>query len=187
MPHSRAFKASLWLAALALLCLAFADIQVSTLHPWLELGRMARGFLTPSFLSWRELWQALSQTVAFALLGVTLGATGGFGLALVFQRSRVVRWFCSSVRAVHELFWALIFLQFMGLNALAGVVAIALPYAGIFGKVFAEIMEEADPAPLKALPAGSSLISRLFYGRLPGVWAHFRSYTSYRMECGLRS
>jgi phosphonate transport system permease protein len=150
------------------------------------LRRIAVGFLTPSFLGWQELAQALGQTVAFALLGVGLGATAGFALALVFDR-RPVRWVASSLRSVHELFWALLFLQFLGLNAVTGVLAIALPYTGIFAKVFAEILEEADPAPLLALPEGTGRLARLFYARLPGVWPRFRSYTSYRVECGLRS
>jgi phosphonate transport system permease protein len=98
-----------------------------------------------------------------------------------------VRWAASFLRSVHELFWALLFLQFLGLNAGTGVLAIALPYAGIFAKVFAEILDQADPAPLKALPEGSGRLARLFYGRVPSVWADLKSYTSYRVECGLRS
>src|SRR5262249_35812152 len=109
-----------------------------------------------------------------------------FGLALVF-RWRAVRILASSLRSVHELFWALLFVQFFGLNALTGILAIALPYTGIFAKVFAEILEEADPGPLRALPEGTGLLSELFYARLPAVWAGVRSYTSYRVECGLRS
>src|SRR5262249_47297264 len=81
----------------------------------------------------------------------------------------------------------LLFLQFLGLNAVTGILAIALPYTGIFAKVFAEMLEEADPGPLRALPARTGILSELFYARLPAVWAGMRSYTSYRVECGLRS
>ncbi|HET6146420.1 MAG TPA: ABC transporter permease [Polyangia bacterium] len=186
MRRSAAFKTSLLLLAVALACLALADLRVTTQDPWGELRRIARGFLTPNFLAFGELAQALGQTVAFALFGVGLGAGAGFVLSLAFHR-RAVRWAASLLRSVHELFWALLFLQFLGLNAITGVLAIALPYAGIFAKVFAEILEEADPAPLAALPPGSSRLSQLFYGRLPGAWADLKSYTSYRVECGLRS
>ena len=186
MPRSAAFKTSWLFVFSALACLLVADLSVTTADPWGELGRIATGFLTPDFLAFRELIEALSQTVAFALLGVGFGAGWGFLLALAFHR-RSVRWLASFLRSVHELFWALIFLQFLGLNAITGVLAIGLPYAGIFAKVFAELFEEADRAPLKALPAGSGRLSELVYGRLPGVWASMRSYTSYRVECGLRS
>src|SRR5262249_50976312 len=186
MPRSPAFKTSLAFLAIALACLFVADLRVTTQDPWGDLGRIARGFLTPDFLGHRELAEALAKTVAFALLGVGLGATAGFALALVF-RYRPVRWLASSLRSVHELFWALLFMQFLGLNAVTGVLAIALPHTGVFAKVFAELLEEADPAPLKALPEGSGLLGELFYARLPAVWPNIRSYTSYRVECGLRS
>lgn len=186
MPRSPAFKTTLWFVLLAGVCLVFADIQITTLNPWAELGRMAWGFLTPSFLAWDELAHALLATVAFAVVGVGLGIAGGFAGALLF-RWRPVRWAMAFVRAIHEIFWALFFLQFLGLNAVTGVLAIALPYMGVFAKVFAEFLEEADPRPLKALPEGSGYVAGFFYAKLPGVWSLMRSYSSYRLECGLRS
>jgi phosphonate transport system permease protein len=52
----------------------------------------------------------------------------GFGFLLAFGfHSRVVRTFCVVVRAVHELFWALIFLQLFGLSPLTGILAIGIP------------------------------------------------------------
>src|SRR5262249_16848466 len=143
------FKVTVVFIGLAVACLFVADLHVSTQDPWTELGRLARGFLTPSFLDLPELLDALAQTLAFALLGVAAGAGAGFGLALVF-RYRAARVLASSLRSVHELFWALVFLQFLGLNAVTGILAIALPYTGIFAKVFAEMLEEADPGPLRA-------------------------------------
>jgi phosphonate transport system permease protein len=186
MRRSAATRLSLLLLAAALPCLALADLGVSTHDPWGELGRMARGFLAPDFLAFGELARALAETAAFALLGVGAGAAAGLALALAFHR-RAVRLAASALRSVHELFWALLFMQVLGPNAVTGVLAIALPYAGIFAKVFAEILEERDPAPIAALPEEAGRLSRLCYGRLPGAWADMRSYASYRLECGLRS
>ena len=186
MPRSASFKTSVLLLLSAVALCFVADLKISTADPWGELGRIAHGFLTPNFLAFHELLEALLQTVSFALLGVGLGAAAGFLLALAFH-NMAVRWLASFLRSIHELFWALIFLQFLGLNAVTGVLAIALPYCGIFAKVFAEMLEEADPAPIRSLPEGSSRISGLFYARIPGIWANMRSYASYRIECGLRS
>jgi phosphonate transport system permease protein len=179
-------KTSLAFVFISLVCLVYADLEITTLEPWTQMRRMAVGFLTPSFFTIGQLFEVVVQTAAFALLGVFSAAVIGFGLALSFHW-RAVRMFCAVIRAVHELFWALIFLQIFGLTALTGVLAIAIPFAGVFGKVYAEILEEADQAPLKTLPSGTSRVAQFLFARLPDVWAHFYSYTLYRFECGLRS
>ena len=186
MPRSGMFKTSFAFVGVALICLAVADISITTLNPWQEMGRMALGVVTPNFMALDRLGEALLQTVAFAFVGVALGGVLGFGLALVFHIP-IVRGACAFVRAIHELFWALIFLQAFGLTPLTGILAIALPFGGIFAKVYSEILEEADPAPLRALPAGTPGIAAFFFARLPDAWVHIKSYTLYRLECGLRS
>jgi phosphonate transport system permease protein len=185
-PPSPLRRTSLVFLAIAAGCLLVADIEVSTLDPWTEMGRMALGLVTPDFSGTDRLLESLLHTVAFALLGVALGNALGFALALVFDW-RAVRVGCAFVRAVHELFWALIFLQIFGLTPLTGILAIAVPYAGIIAKVYAEILEEADPAPARALPEGTGRVSAFLFARLPDVLVHFRSYSLYRLECGLRS
>ncbi|NIP71945.1 MAG: ABC transporter permease, partial [Gammaproteobacteria bacterium] len=110
MSHSATYKTSIAFLLSALALLAVADLEISTLDPWTEVGRMALGALTPNFLAIEELGSALLMTVAFAFLGVSGGAVAGFALALVFHY-RIVRMGCAFVRAIHELFWALLFLQ----------------------------------------------------------------------------
>ena len=53
--------------------------------------------------------------------------------------------------------------------------------------VSSEILEEADQRPLSAVPVGTGGASIFLFVRLPDVWAHFRTYSMYRLECGLRS
>jgi phosphonate transport system permease protein len=184
--YSPQVKVSLSFVAVALACLVVADVSVTTFDPWAEVGRMAWGAVTPDFAAIENIGLAIAQTVAFALCGVALGAVGGFFLAQVFHFGPV-RWVCAFVRAIHELFWALIFLQMLGLSPLTGVLAIALPYAGICAKVYAETLEEAQPQALAALPRDTGIVSAFFFVRLPDAWVHIRTYTSYRFECGLRS
>jgi len=185
MRHSERVVTSFGVLGVGLFCLVFADLSVSTLDPWQEMARMAWGLITPDFLAIDRLGEALLQTLAFALLGVAAGGVIGFGLALVFHVGPV-RWGCAFVRAIHELFWALLFLQMLGLTPLTGILAIAIPYAGIFAKVYAEILEEAEPKAVNALPAGGG-VSAFFFARLPDAFVHIKSYTFYRLECGLRS
>jgi phosphonate transport system permease protein len=176
---------SRWIAALGLAALLAADLHVTSLHPWADLQRLLGGLVRPDFLAVEA--ASILYTVAFAVLGVGLGAGAGFLLAIPFARFRSVRIACALLRAVHELFWALLLMQVFGLSATTGILAIALPYAGICAKVYAEIIEEADLAALRALPAGTGTVSAFAYARLPEVAGAIRAYTFYRLECGLRS
>ena len=171
--------------ALGLAALLVADLQVTSLAPWADLRRLLDGLIHPDFPA-VELWSVV-YTISFAMLGVTLGAGAGFLLAIPFARSRPVRLLCTGLRAIHELFWALLLMQVFGLSALTGILAIALPYAGICAKVYAEIIEEADLAALRVLPAGTGTVSAFAYARLPEVIGAFRHYTLYRFECAMRS
>ncbi|MDZ7844347.1 MAG: hypothetical protein U5K99_06065 [Anaerolineales bacterium] len=186
MIRSATVRTSLGFVAAALICLGFADFEISGSEPWAQLGQLGLGIVTPDFTAVDQLGVALLRTVAFALVGVALGAAGGFLLALAFHWWPV-RVGCAFVRAIHELFWALIFLQCFGLHPLTGVLAIAIPYAGVFGKVYAEILDEQDPLPEQSLPPGTGRIARVLFARIPDAWPHLLSYTSYRLECGLRS
>lgn len=184
--YSPALRVSLGFVGIAIFCLFFADLSISTLDPWIEMQRMALGLLTPDFLAVSNIGRVIMQTIAFALCGVALGAGIGFVLAQIFHIGPV-RWACAFVRAIHELFWALILLQILGLTPLTGVLAIAIPYAGICAKVYAETLEESQSPALAVLPVGSGIISSFFFARLPDVWVHIKNYTGYRFECGLRS
>ncbi len=95
--------------------------------------------------------------------------------------------FCAAIRAVHELFWAFILMPLVGLNPICGVLAIAIPYSGVFAKVYAEIFQETDKRPLDGLPGNTSGINRFFYGIFPLIRNEVIHYTSYPFECALRS
>ena len=178
-------RVSLLFLAAAALSLAPADLAVSVLHPGAELARMVQGATHPDL--WAVPWRAVVLTVAFAVLGVSGGAAAGFALALAFGGSRTVRLVCAALRSVHELFWVLLLMQVLGPSPAAGLLAIAIPYAGIFAKVFAEMMEEADLAADRVLPAGTGAMSRFAYARLPVLAGPIGDYLLYRLECGLRS
>jgi phosphonate transport system permease protein len=178
-------RVSLLFFASAILCLSVADIAVTALHPWAELKRLLAGIMRPDFASVEI--RSIVLTVAFAVIGVSLGATTGLALAVIYPASRAVRVTALVLRSIHELFWALLLIQVFGLSPLTGILAIALPYTGIFAKVFAEMIEEADLAAVRVLPVGTSVTSAFAYARLPDLAGRFKTYTLYRLECGLRS
>ncbi|ARN76197.1 PhnE/PtxC family ABC transporter permease [Oceanicoccus sagamiensis] len=177
-------RSFLLLLAVALFCTLFADIEISNRNPWQEFAAMAGGFFQPTLLPVDELITAIAQTFSYAFLAVCTAAFAGFVVSLFFNQVWL-RSLCAAIRSVHELFWGLLFIQLIGIHPLAGYFAIALPYTGIFAKVFAEILEEHQSKAVTL--QNTDRISRFFYGQWPQVFPHFRSYSLYRLECGLRS
>jgi len=178
-------KLCLFFFLIALLCLGSGDFSISTQNPQQELWRMFQGLLTPSLAGIDNVLLLIAQTLQYAVLAVALSASLGLALALVFQCT-LIRAVCAFVRAIHELFWALLLIQVLGFQPLAGILAIAIPFTGIFAKVFAEIIEET-PTPAAGVLPRSHPLSHFFYVRLPAVWPYFRTYIQYRLECAVRS
>ena len=158
----------------------------------------------PTFLTLiaRETW----RTVAMATVGISLALVLAIPLSLVAARvlslsgltgtmdrlpfwlRQLVRWVLIVLRSIPELIWALVFVRVVGLGPTAGVLAIALTYAGMLGKVYAEILESADQHSSRTLLRnGSSRMQAFFYSLLPTCAAELISYTVYRWECAIRS
>lgn len=187
LPERISRQSVVWaMLAAAALALVFADLGVTAHDPWAALGRMLGGLLAPDFSALEQIGIALVWTVAFAVAGVAIGATAGM-LCAPFYRFGPLRMLLIALRSVHELFWALLLMQVTGLSPMTGVLAIALPYAGVFAKVFAEQVEDTDQRPAGWLPRGVDPLSRFLYARAPMVIRDMWSYVLYRIECGLRS
>jgi phosphonate transport system permease protein len=158
----------------------------------------------PEFLMMvlKETW----RTVAIATAGITLSLVLAIPLALLATRTlsisslsgsmswparalrTFVRWVLIILRSVPELIWALVFVRVVGLGPTSGVIAIALTYGGMLGKVYAEILESGDAHGTQSLLRnGSGRLQAFFYGLLPQNAAEITSYTVYRWECAIRS
>ncbi|KWT97923.1 MULTISPECIES: ABC transporter permease [unclassified Variovorax] len=173
------------------------------------MGGFLAGFLPPvltaDFLG--LLARATLETLAMATAGVALAFVLAVPLAFVVTRSLSIsrigpgpgRWRGAAIRtaarglltvlrAIPELVWALLLVRAFGLGPAAGVLALAITYGGMLGKVYAEILESGDTRPARALlEAGSGRIAALFYGLLPGAAQELASYTVYRWECAVRA
>lgn len=168
------------------------------------LGSFLPLALSAEFLTMvaKETW----RTVATATAGVTLAlliaipltllstrvlsisALSGRMAALPFAVRQAVRWLLIVLRSIPELVWALVFVRVVGLGPTAGVLAIALTYGGMLGKVYGEILESGEThATQTLLRNGSGRLQAFFYGLLPTNAAELTSYTVYRWECAIRS
>ena len=134
---------------------------------------------------------ALVAAVPLALLSVrvlSISALTGPMAPLPALVRLLVRWVLIVLRSVPELIWALVFVRVVGLGPTAGVLAIALTFTGMLGKVYAEILDSAEPhAAASLLRNGSGRLQTFLYALLPQNAAELTSYTVYRWECAIRS
>jgi phosphonate transport system permease protein len=188
----------------------------SEFKPWILLdqrsmmaaGRFLAGFFPPEHSS-EFLWlvaEAAWQTVAIATTGMTLAMASALPLTLIATERisvsrladnrmrpagrivrQAVRWLLVVLRSVPELVWALLLVRIVGLGPTAGVLAIALTYCGMLGKVYSEILESGDPHVTDTLLRnGAGRMGALLYGSLPESASELVSYTIYRWECAIR-
>lgn len=175
-----------------------------------EMGGFLAAFWPPAhdleFL--QLLLDATLQTLAIAtagmalalLLAVPAGLAASRGLSLSAASrggqpstlGQALRWpvrgLLIFLRSVPEIVWALLFVRAVGLGPTAGVLAIAITYAGMLGKVYAEILESVDQRPMHALlQSGSGRLAAFIYGLLPSAAAELISYSVYRWECAVRA
>ena len=68
------------------------------------------------------------------------------------------------LRAIHELIWALIFVAMFGLSPLSAILALGIPYGGILGRIFADMLNDVPEEPIKALS------SRCIEASMPTLW-----------------
>jgi phosphonate transport system permease protein len=147
------------------------------------------------------------KTVAIATVGTVLAAVIGFPAALVANRAlslsalatgRMAPWAAAArgavravlifLRSVPEVVWALLIVRAVGLGDTAGVLAIALTYGGMLGKVYLEIFESTDVEATRVLLRnGAGRTQGFFYGMLPACLPELTSYTVYRWECAIRA
>jgi len=191
--------------------LVFSEFKPWILFDKLSLGATAHflaGFFPPAH-SREFLWLMLAsawQTIAIATAGLTLALLGAIPLTLLASSSlsisllesgrmkpaskmirQAARWLLVVLRSVPELVWALLLVRIVGLGPTAGVIAIALTYSGMLGKVYAEIFESSAAHVTESLLRnGSGRLSAFFYGTLPESASELVSYTAFRWECAIR-
>lgn len=146
------------------------------------------------------------RTVAIATAGMVLALVLAIPLTLLSTRvlsitaltgrmatfpfviRQIIRIVLVLMRSIPEIVWALVFVRVVGLGPAAGVLAIALTYAGMLGKIYGEILESGgNEASQALLRNGASRMQALLYAVLPQNSSELTSYTVYRWECAVRS
>jgi phosphonate transport system permease protein len=193
----------------ALLIAAFgAEVNLRTLFTYfgnfvsyfdriLTLESGARVWTDPVewFWGWKKWLAMLGETLLISYVGTLAGATAAFALNFfAAQNTSPGPWLCFAIRRLLEfartvpgIVFALIFVIAFGLGPMAGVLAIAIHTAGALGKLFAEIVENADMKPVEGIRStGASWLSCMRFAILPQVSAGYISYALLRFEINVR-
>lgn len=168
------------------------------------LGDLFANALTPSldpaFLA--LVLDAAGVTLAFAAVGtagaLVIGLLGGLVLSDVAWSHHpprpvralrlVLRGLLVTVRSIHELVWALLFVSVLGLDPLVAVLAIALPFGAQTAQVFGETFDGVRRGPIQSLrSSGARPTAVLAYALVPQAAPLLLSYSFYRFECAVRS
>jgi len=156
------------------------------------------------------LW-AVIETIAISIVGIVLAVCLAIPLAIAGTSNvthtgpmytgtsrvrrfsghllqRLTRGILSFLRAVPDLVWGFLFVTAVGLGPFAGVLALGIHNAGVLGKIYADFLEDTDPAPAEAVySTGATRLQTVFHGIVPQLTPTLVSYTLYRWECAIRA
>ena len=172
------------------------------------LAGMTRPDLNSTFLT--RIYTLMLESFAIGFLGLGLALVLGIPLALFAARlpslreapqvsqsplalagaivRPTARLTLTLMRSIPEIIWAFLFVRILGLGPGPAVLAIGITFAGIIGKLFAELMESCPPEAGRALRAsGSSPLAVALYGVLPQIRHQWVGYGLFRLECSIRS
>ncbi|MGY0570016.1 phosphonate ABC transporter, permease protein PhnE [Bradyrhizobium sp. RDM12] len=154
---------------------------------WTDIGEWLWG--------WRKWLKMLGETLLISYVGTLIGAVFAFALNFFAAENTspgpwlrfVVRRLLEFARTVPGIVFALIFVIAFGLGPMAGVLAIAIHSTGALGKLFSEIVENADMKPVEGIRStGASWVSCMRFAILPQVTAGYASYALLRFEVNVR-
>lgn len=170
---------------------------------------MGVGYPKPAFLDLQRWKEALGLTYETLMMSILAVGIAGFGALLtVIPAARnaadgtltlhtgwwswtayvVLRGAYILSRAIPELVWALLIVFIFTPGMIAGGLALALHNYGILGKLWAEVVEDIDLRPIRALrAAGAGTGQTLFYAVLPTVLPQFLTFLLYRWEVIIRT
>ncbi len=147
------------------------------------------------FWGWKKWLKLLGETLLISYVGTLVGMVFAFGLNfLAAENTSPAPWLRFAVRRLLEfartvpaIVFALIFVIAFGLGPIPGVLAIAVHSSGALGKLFSEVVENADMKPVEGIRStGASWLSCMRFAVLPQVIAGFVSYTLLRFEMNVR-
>lgn len=156
-----------------------------------DAGEWARtSVIALDTLAMSVLAMGIAVALALALLPLaartlTHRASGGPARWFIFVLARAV---LVVLRAVPELVWALVAVFVFAPGIVPGVIALGLHNGGVLGKIGAELAEDADQGPVRALrTAGAGRAQVVAYAIVPSLLPRLLTFALYRWEVAVRA
>lgn len=132
------------------------------------------------------------ETLAIATGAMLIASVIGLPLGLIVATrapgTRVLYELLAGLRAIPDLTLAILCVIVFGIGPSAGLIALALFYTGMIGKVFADLFLAAEPGPLEALRAtGASRLAIALFGLIPLRLRDLLTHGCYSFECAVRA
>lgn len=143
-----------------------------------------------------EYFYELLVTINIAVLSTLVGGSGAFVLCFLAARNMVgsgvarfvVRRVLELLRAFPEIVIAGLLVAIFSLGPIGAIAAVAIHTIGALGKLFYEVVENADMKPDEGLRAvGANWLERVRFGMVPQVLPNFVSYALLRTEINVRA
>ncbi len=142
-----------------------------------------------------EYFYLMLETINIALFSTLIGFALAFGLCFLaaanVTANRTLRFATRRgmefMRAFPEIVIAVLWASILSLGPIPAIIAIATHTTGALGKLFFEVVENADGKPTEGLSAvGAGWLQRIRYGLVPQVLPNFLSYALLRFEINIR-
>lgn len=143
-----------------------------------------------------EYFYLMATTINVALVATLIGFVFAVPMSFVAARNLtpskpariVTKRTLEFLRAFPEIVIAGLFSAILSLGPVSAIIAIGLHSIGSLGKLFFEVVENADMGADEGLKAvGGNWLSRVRFGTLPQVLPHFSSYALLRVEINVRA
>lgn len=149
----------------------------------------------PDWSAFPEMVVPALVTIGLALIATPLAVVVSFFVALAGTGTIAPRWLRTAARtlmaterALPDTIVALFFVAAFGIGAPAGIVALALGSIGMLGKLFADAMEEVEPAILESLETvGATRTQIIRYAIVPEVLPSIIANSLFRFEINIRN
>jgi len=194
-----------WIAIGVLAGLMGALLFALGVNPWdlvtqfHFLTNLAQEMFPPNVaLLWTSprIWTNIWETLAMAFLGTLGGVVLAFGGALLAADNTsphpmlrlALRSLMAVERAITSFFVLLVLLIALGLGPFAGTVTLTITTFGMFGKLFADAIEQAERGPCEAVGAvGATRTQVIAFAVLPQVMPALVAQSLYAFDFNLRT